>query len=195
MKVKDTFLDTIERVYQADIAGMDFFDGKSASAQINDWVSNKTDRMIQEIIQPGQLEPSTQMLLINSILFDYKWAKQYSEHQVIEGKFNGQDEVNEVQYLNSKEYSFIETDNTIGTIKPYQGGRYRFVGLMPKDSDADLYDFVQSLTPDKLKNIRGPRPLLFSFNKNRYSAVVLCLISILFKFDIILTVHSLLKQI
>lgn len=153
LKVKDIFLDIIEEIYRADITEMNFLNKESASAQINDWVSNKTDRMIQEIIQPSHLTPDTQMILINSVLFDYKWAKQYVEYQVGEGKFYGQDKTGDVQYLNSAEYSFIETDDAIGTMKPYQGGRYNFVGLMPKDPNTDLNDFVQSLTPDKLKSI------------------------------------------
>lgn len=153
LKVKDIFLDIIEEIYRADITGMNFLNKESASAQINDWVSNKTDRMIQEIIQPSHLTPDTQMILINSVLFDYKWAKQYVEYQVGEGKFYGQDKTGDVQYLKSAEYSFIETDDAIGTMKPYQGGRYNFIGLMPKDPNTDLNDFVQSLTPDKLKSI------------------------------------------
>lgn len=153
LKVKDTFLDIVEKIYQANITGMNFLNKESASAQINDWVSNKTDKMIQEIIQPSHLTSDTQMILINSVLFDYKWAKQYVEYQVEEGKFYGQDKTGNVQYLNSAEYSFIETDDAIGTRKPYQGGRYNFVGLMPRDPNTDLNDFVQSLTPDKLKSI------------------------------------------
>lgn len=153
LKVKDAFLDTIRRVYQADIMGMNFLERESASAQINNWVADRTDKMIEKIIQPDHLSQDTEMLLINSILFDYKWARQYEEYQVSKGKFNGQDETKEVQYLNSKENSFIETDDAIGAMKSYQGGRYHFVGLMPKDQNMSLYDFVQSLTQDKLENI------------------------------------------
>ncbi|HZK57691.1 MAG TPA: serpin family protein [Clostridia bacterium] len=153
LKVKDTFLNTIRSVYQADIMGMNFLERESASAQINNWVADRTDRMIEKIIQPNHLSPDTQMILINSILFDYKWARQYEEYQVSEGKFNGQDETKEVQYLNSQENSFIETDDVLGAMKSYQGGRYHFIGLMPKDQSMSLYDFVQSLTQDKLEDI------------------------------------------
>lgn len=153
LKVKGTFLDTIRSVYQADIMGMNFLERESASAQINNWVADRTDRMIEKIIQPDHLNPDTQMILINSILFDYKWARQYEEYQVSKGKFNGQDKTEEVQYLNSKENSFIETDDAIGAMKSYQGGRYHFVGLMPKDQNMSLYDFVQSLTQDKLEKM------------------------------------------
>ena len=153
LKVKKTFLDTIRRIYQADIMGMNFLERESASAQINNWVSDRTDKMIEKIIQPNHLGPDTEMLLINSILFDYKWARQYEKYQVSKGKFNGQDKTKEVQYLNSKENSFIETDDALGAMKSYQGGRYHFVGLMPKDENISLYDFVQSLTQGKLEDI------------------------------------------
>ncbi len=153
LKVNNAFLDIIEKIYRADITGMDFLNKESASTQINDWVSNKTDKMIQEIIQPSHLTPDTQMILTNSVLFDYKWAKQYEEYQVSEGKFNGQNKISDAQYLNSTEYSFIKTEDAIGTMKSYQGGRYSFVGLMPENPNTALSDFVQSLTPDKLKSI------------------------------------------
>lgn len=153
--IKQSFLDIVNNLYQSEIVGVDFYSGdrEEISSRINSWVCDKTDRMIMEIINSGDIDEKAKMILINSILFDYEWELQYDRYQVCEDKFKGQNRESDVLFLNSQENSFIDIDNSIGTIKSYKGGKYCFVGLMPKNENICIHDYVQELTEKRLRDM------------------------------------------
>ena len=52
----------------------------------------------------------------------------------------------------STEYDYLETENATGFRKPYQGGRYAFVALLPNE-DSSLPELLASLTPSQLRDL------------------------------------------
>lgn len=141
LNVEADFLQTNADYYQASIFKAPF--DKSTVDDINSWVSKKTDDMIKEMVE--DIDDDSVMFLINALMFDGEWAKIYNESDVYDGVFKnieGQDE--EVSFMRSEEYSYVEDDRATGFLKPYANNDYSFLAILPKDG-VSLADYIDSL--------------------------------------------------
>jgi serpin B len=152
LKVKEDFLSKTKGIYDAEISPLNFSENSKSVKTINNWVDEKTNGMIPQIIMPTDITSDTRMILINSLFFDFKWSQQYDKYQVIVNKFKGQNETNEIEFLSSQEYSYMETDKMLGVRKSYQGGRYDFIGILPENK-TKLHNFIQQLNSEKIKEL------------------------------------------
>jgi len=137
------YKDFVNDNFDAQIEQLTFND--DARATINGWVSDKTDKMIPSLLD--ELRSSDAMLLINAIVFDGKWAKQYMKSQVQDGAFrSASGEVQEARMMSSEEDHYLENDKATGFVKYYQGRQYAFVVMLPKDKDQNAGDLVSGFT-------------------------------------------------
>lgn len=138
----------------ADYFGADIYKAKFDNATRNDinaWVNNKTDGMIDKIIDeiPGEAV----MYLINALAFDAEWQTVYKNTQIRNGKFTKEDKTEQnVKMMYAGEYLYLQDDNVQGFIKKYYGGEYAFAALLP-DEGVSVSDYVKSLTGEKLSEI------------------------------------------
>ena len=85
---------------------------------INNWVKEHTDGMIPEIID--EVPEEAIMYLVNALAFDAKWADEYEEHQIREGRFTMEDGIRQdVDLMHSEEHTYLEDDMASGFIKYY----------------------------------------------------------------------------
>lgn len=151
IEVKQPFLQLNANYYGA-AAYKSPFDSTTVS-DINNWVKDNTDGMIDKIID--NIDPDTMMYLINAILFDAEWADPYlTEDEIFEGGiFTACDGTKQtVTYMNHTLYSYLEGANCTGFIKDYKGGQYKFVALLPEEG-MSIAEFVASLTAEELAQI------------------------------------------
>ena len=152
LEINDEFLDNVYSFYSAK-PYLEPFD-ESTVENINYWISDNTDKMIDELI--SEIDPTEVMYLINAICFDAEWAEIYEDYQISEGFFTnlyGDEKV--VRMMSSVEGRYLEDENTIGFIKPYAGG-YSFAALLPKDG-MNIYDYINDLDPTALHSLlTGP---------------------------------------
>lgn len=83
------FLDTLAVNYGAGMNLVDFkqnFDG--ARLLINDWVSNKTEGKIKDLLQPDDLNASTRLVLTNAIYFNASWDNPFKPENTTDGTFH-----------------------------------------------------------------------------------------------------------
>ena len=147
VKVNDDFLQNNAEFHKAEIFEAEF-NGKTIE-EINDWVRENTDGMIDEIID--QLNDRAVMCLVNALAFDAKWENVYNDYQVEKGDFVAENgTVQKAEYLHGTEYSYLEDENSTGFVKYYEGREYAFVALLPKEG-MTMEDFVKTLSGDKIK--------------------------------------------
>ena len=148
--VNGDFLQTNADYYSAQ-AYKRAFDG-SMTEDINRWVKEKTDGMIEKIIDG--VDGDELMYLVNALAFDAKWAEPYENGAITDGEFtavNG--EKRSVSMMNSVEnHCFIKTENAVGFRKDYEDSEYSFAALLPNEG-VDIYDFIASLTGESLNSI------------------------------------------
>lgn len=140
-EVNQDFLQKNADYYKADIYKAPFND--QTRKDINTWVNEKTDGMIPEILD--RISNDAVMYLVNALTFDAEWRTVYFENQVREGKFTTADGTKQsVSFMYSCETEYLEDEKAIGFMKPYCGGRYAFVAMLPKEG-IRLEDYVSSL--------------------------------------------------
>lgn len=128
--VERSFLQTNADYYGADAYQAPF--DESTLADINNWVKEKTDGMIPKILD--KIPQEALMYLVNALAFDAKWMKPYTEYAVQEGEFRCADGTKrKVKLMYSEEGQYLEHEKAVGFLKPYEGGKYAFAALLPKE--------------------------------------------------------------
>ena len=144
--VNESFLQTNADYYGADVYKTPFDD--QTCEDINNWVNQKTDEMISEILD--QLSPSAVMYLVNALAFEAEWSEAYEDHQVRDGIFTKEDGTKQsASMMHGSEGIYLEDDQATGFMKRYQGGEYAFVALLPKEG-VSVSEYVESLNGEKL---------------------------------------------
>ncbi len=144
LNVEKEFLQTNADYYKA-AAYKSAFDSQTLK-DINSWVNEKTDGMIDSILD--EINEDAVMYLINAIVFDARWENVYNKENISEGEFSAFDGSKEsVEFLNSEENLYISGTNFRGFIKPYEGNNYSFAAFLP-DENINVNDFIESFTSD-----------------------------------------------
>ena len=82
------FLDTIALNYGAGIHLADFINRyEPARREINDWVSDKTERKIQNLLPEGSVDTNTRMALVNAIYFKADWQVPFNASSTSDAPF------------------------------------------------------------------------------------------------------------
>lgn len=141
-EIKSQFLQHNKDYFDADIYKASF-DNETLN-DINNWVSENTDNMIDNIIT--EVPENAIMYLINAITFDAEWEEIYKENNIHEGEFfNVDGTISVVEFMASEEQKLIELKSATGFIKNYKNNEYSFVGLLP-NSNFNIVDVVDELS-------------------------------------------------
>lgn len=147
--VEQSFLQTNADYYGAGAYKAAFDEG--TRNDINNWVKEHTDGMIPEILD--EIPDEAIMYLVNALAFDAKWADEYEEHQIREGRFTMEDGTRQdVDMMHSEEYTYLEDDLATGFIKYYKDRKYAFVAMLPNDG-VTVSQYVDSLTGEHLRDL------------------------------------------
>ncbi len=143
MTLTEQFARSCKQMYNAEMFKAPFND--ETLKQMNNWVNEKTDKMIPKIID--EFGDDTAAVLLNCIAFDAKWEKPYEKKDVVENReFNLQSgKTVNCSMMHSEEKLYVSDDKSQGFIKNYKGGKYAFMAILPNE-DVSLSDYVKSMT-------------------------------------------------
>ena len=180
LNVKEPFLQKNADYYAAEVYKSAF--GKSTLKDVNLWVKEHTDGMIEKIID--NIGCQTVMMLINSVLFEAEWENIYYNENVAQSPFKTYSQgEKQVEMMRSTESRYIKGENARGFIKNYKDAKYSFAAILPEDN-IDIYDYVESLSSASLRDI---------INYSENGTVVAGLPK--FSFEYSLTVNEVLKSL
>lgn len=147
-RVEDDFLRSCVNYYNAEIY-RSAFDG-SLVTDLNRWVSQKTDGMIDRLLEQAP-DALTMLYLVNAACFDARWDTPYTKADLRTGlPFTAADGTQQTaDYLTGTESIYLSGNNVTGFVKPYDGGKYAFVALLP-DEGVTLADYLENLTGEHL---------------------------------------------
>ncbi|MBR6106782.1 MAG: serpin family protein [Oscillospiraceae bacterium] len=146
IEAKPDFLQTTADYYGAPAYKRPF--DQSTADEINSWCSEHTDGMIPHVI--SEIDETELMYLINAVVFDAKWEKQY-ENDPTDRDFKALDgSTQTAQMMYSDEHLYLTDAHACGFMKPYAGGKYAFAALLPEEG-LSVTDYVAGLTPESLR--------------------------------------------
>lgn len=132
--VNDEFLTTNRTFFDAEVTALDFT-APEAVDDINSWVDNKTNGLIETIIE--SIDSETLMYLINAVYFKGDWTYQFDPEYTEDAPFNNLNDAptdvpmmalrGAFPYYYSEEAAYIEL--------PYGDSLYTMTIVLPHDND------------------------------------------------------------
>jgi serpin B len=130
------FLDTLAQNYGAGLRTLDFVkETEAARETINEWVSDKTEEKIQDLIPKGVLNSFVRLVLTNAIYFNGKWELPFEKNSTHDGPFTRLDgSTSDVPMMSQTE-----------TFRYAEGDGYQAVELAYRDSDVSMLFILPEL--------------------------------------------------
>lgn len=149
--VKEEYYNILKTKYNSDI----IYDEFIKPDKINSWVKEKTNNMIDKILD--QMNKDYVMGLASALAIDVKWENAFECINTKGNEFTkkNNDKIN-VQMMHktfdTDNYKYIDTTDAEGIIIPYEkidnsSVELEFVGILPKK---DIDTFINELTKEKL---------------------------------------------
>ncbi|XP_008838892.1 serpin B8 [Nannospalax galili] len=154
-----TFKESCQKFYQAGLEEMSFAkDTEECRKHINDWVKEKTEGKISEVLHPGTVDPLTKLVLVNAMYFKGKWKAQFDRKYTRGMPFKTNQEKKTVQMM------FKHAKFKLGHVNemhmqvlelPYAEEELSMVILLP-DENTDLAEVEKALTYEKFRAWTNP---------------------------------------
>ncbi len=145
------YLDLLAGNYGAGMHLLNFINDPEGSRKvINEWVSQQTEKRINDIIPPGAIDPLTRLVLSNAIYFKADWASEFNKDATSGGAFNLPDssQVTVPMMYQHRQFRYAEGDGLQALELPYAGVQLSMLILLP---EAGKFDDIQtSLSTDQL---------------------------------------------
>uniref|UniRef100_G1PX46 Serpin B8 n=1 Tax=Myotis lucifugus TaxID=59463 RepID=G1PX46_MYOLU len=153
------FKESCQKFYQAELEELSFAkDTEECRKHINDWVAEKTEGKISEILGVGTVDPLTKLVLVNAIYFKGRWKEQFDRKHTRGMPFKVNQEKKTVQMMfkhdKFKMGSVEEVKSQVLEL-PYVGEELSMVILLP-DEDIDLAVVEKALTYEKFRAWTDP---------------------------------------
>jgi serpin B len=149
----DQFLNLLKTDYGAGLQQVDFKGApEAARSTINQWVEQKTEDKIKDLLAPGALRPDTRLVLTNAIYFKGDWQTQFDKAQTRNEDFYLSQTKSATAPLMHREGSFGYFDG--GTFQvleiPYKSNELSLIVLLPKERSG-LPGLENTMTASKMQ--------------------------------------------
>ncbi|XP_014977647.1 serpin B8 isoform X1 [Macaca thibetana thibetana] len=148
------FKESCQKFYQAELEELSFAeDTEECRKHINDWVAEKTEGKISEVLDAGTVGPLTKLVLVNAIYFKGKWNEQFDRKYTRGMLFKTNEEKKTVQMMFKEakfKMGYVDEVHTQVLELPYVEEELSMIILLP-DDDTDLAVVEKALTYEKFK--------------------------------------------
>jgi len=170
--IKAAYNDILTQVFKSGLQRVNFADSIGTSDIINNYVSNVTEGLIQEVVQPSNFNSDTRLVLINAIYFKANWLTQFKGINTEPMKFKVTNELevdyehgmnlkSDLYYANMENYGFPAQILEL----PYKNRNFRMLLILPNEdiniSELDLQNLDYEVLNKRLRRrkilLRLPR--------------------------------------
>ncbi|NXQ91307.1 OVAL protein, partial [Nyctibius grandis] len=148
------YLQCVKELYKG---GLEMISFQTAADQarelINSWVESQTNGMIKNILQPGSVDPRTEMVLVNAIYFKGMWEKAFKDEdtQAVPFRMTEQESkpVQMMYQIGSFKVAVIASEKIKILELPYVSGELSMLVILPDDVSG-LKQLENAITYEKL---------------------------------------------
>ena len=137
------FTDLLANNYGAGLRLVDFVGAaEDARVTINQWVSDKTEGRIKDLIPPGILNAMTRLVLTNAIYFNAAWAMPFNPDLTQDRPFYRLDgtQASVPMMRESESLGYAEGEGYQAIELPYDGWQMSMVILLPRTGKFDAFE-------------------------------------------------------
>ncbi|XP_034387054.1 antithrombin-III [Cyclopterus lumpus] len=137
----ETYQNISETVYGAKLLPLNFKENpEKARVTINNWISNKTENLIQDTLPEGALDSNTILVLVNTIYFKGQWKNKFDKDNVYNSDFHVSRSltcsVNMMYQETRFRYRNFPNDQVQLLEMPYRGDDITMVIILPNKGTA-----------------------------------------------------------
>jgi len=132
----DEFLDVLSSYYGAELQPADFAaDPEGARVTINGWIEAATNERIRDLIQRGQIDAATVLVLVNAVYFNAPWAFPFDEDRTTPDPFTLPDGTTiDVPTMHQTEiHGYARGDEYVAVELDYNGHELSMVVVLPDE--------------------------------------------------------------
>jgi serpin B len=147
------FLAITRDFYGAELAEVDFVrDPEQARQRINDWVLQRTEGKISDLIPQGVLNDLTRLVLTNAIYFKGAWSKPFSKSATREHQFHvTSDKTTQASFMSKQDDFKLWAGEGLKVLElPYGKGQLTAAVILPDATDG-LTELESKLSAEKLE--------------------------------------------
>jgi len=144
---KSTFINIANNYFLAETKNIDVTNSFGSSEMINNFISQNTNGLINNIISPSDINENTLLLIVNAIYFYGKWATQFNKKDTKPRNFYiSPTNVIKVPTMVASDVSLKDGvfDNIQVIEIPYKGNDMAMVVILPYNPYYDLYGYVDN---------------------------------------------------
>jgi serpin B len=142
-EVFPNYLNKIKQYYLSSVEKVEFINKtkrEESRKKINNWVENKTNQKIKELLQKGVFNEYTRIVIVNAIYFKSEWESIFQKELTKEEEFKI-DEKNKilVKMMNKTGYfNYFENEKSQCLEIPYKENELSMFILLPKNNLQEL---------------------------------------------------------
>ena len=150
----DEYLTTVEEYYEGKTTNLDFKnEGEASRLIINNWVEDKTNDKIKDLLPEGVIDSLTRLVLTNAIYFKAEWLKQFDADKTRDKNFRVNPDksikVPMMQRTDRKSiFNYTQNEDLQILEMPYAGEDLSMLILLPLDDNIEALE--NSFTIEKL---------------------------------------------
>ncbi|WP_435175036.1 serpin family protein [Halorussus sp. AFM4] len=145
------YLDLLDAYYRAGLQLADFSgDPEAARQRINEWVAERTNDRIEDLLPKGSIDATTRLVLTNAVYFSARWRVPFSEEQTEPRQFTALDGTTaEVPTMHqSVETNYVAVGGHRLVELPYANQQTSMVVVLPAEGEFEAFE--RALTVDRL---------------------------------------------
>jgi len=135
------------------VGRVDFTRQSQAAGAINNWVSNKTNNLITDLVSPGDISGETRLMLLNAVYFKANWKNQFSKHRTRKSvRFEVTDDSEVlVDMMFRSDDILYQSDPTLQAhvvSLPYEDENFQMMIFLPRQQDQNSLQSIIQQFPD-----------------------------------------------
>jgi serpin B len=131
------FVQTLAASYGAPLERLGFAaDAEAARKRINDWVAERTEERIQELMPSGSIAPNTVLVLVNALYLEAKWSQPFGKYSTETTPFTRVDGSRvDVPLMHNAELGtrYVDAEGYQAVELPYGDGELSMLVVVPKE--------------------------------------------------------------
>jgi len=150
---RQDYFKSVDDYYSGKVTNLDFkTDTENSRITINNWVENKTNDKIKDLIPQGILSDKTRLVLTNAIYFKANWTNKFDAENTRDGDFklNYGTSISTKMMHQTDYFNYGETQDLQILEMNYRGNDLSMLVILPKENNLDSVE--NSITSTNLEN-------------------------------------------
>lgn len=135
---REDYMGVLKKNYGTSVTALDYVkETEKSRKRINEWVEDKTNDKIKELLKPGVLNSMTRLVLVSAIYFKGNWDSQFKKNSTSEASFKiTADKTVKVPMMYQKQTFGYYADKELQVLEmPYVGKELSMIVLLPAEVD------------------------------------------------------------